>query len=117
MGIESPLITDSEGKLFDKFYELPNGCICCSARSDLLSAIESLSKNSDVEFIMVECNGLADPIPILQEMWIDENSGIPASLYCIISFLAVHKFKENRENQVFQNQLIFSDFMVLNFCV
>jgi G3E family GTPase len=32
MGIESPLITDSAGKLFDKFYELPNGCICCSAK-------------------------------------------------------------------------------------
>ena len=32
MGIESPLIVDSSGKPFDKFYELPNGCICCSAK-------------------------------------------------------------------------------------
>lgn len=32
MGIESPLIQDAEGKPFEKFYELPNGCICCSAK-------------------------------------------------------------------------------------
>lgn len=32
MGIEAPLIQDSKGGIFDKFYELPNGCICCSAK-------------------------------------------------------------------------------------
>jgi len=32
MGIEAPLIQDSKGEIFDKFYELPNGCICCSAK-------------------------------------------------------------------------------------
>ena len=32
MGIEAPLIQDSKGSVFDKFYELPNGCICCSAK-------------------------------------------------------------------------------------
>ena len=36
MGIESPLMTDSNGNPFDKFLELPNGCICCSAKDDLL---------------------------------------------------------------------------------
>lgn len=32
MGIESPLMQDSQGNPFDKFYELPNGCICCTAK-------------------------------------------------------------------------------------
>lgn len=32
MGIESPLMQDSSGKPFDRFYELPNGCICCTAK-------------------------------------------------------------------------------------
>lgn len=32
MGIESPLMVDSKGEIFDRFYELPNGCICCSAK-------------------------------------------------------------------------------------
>ena len=32
MGIEAPLFTDAEGKPFSKYYELPNGCICCTAK-------------------------------------------------------------------------------------
>jgi G3E family GTPase len=36
MGIESPLILDEAGQVFDKIYEMPNGCLCCSAKTDLL---------------------------------------------------------------------------------
>ncbi len=32
MGIEAPLMQNSKGEAFDKFYELPNGCICCTAK-------------------------------------------------------------------------------------
>ena len=63
MGIESPLMQDSEGKLFDKFYELPNGCICCTSKTDLITAIEYLieSEKYKLDYILVETNGLADP--------------------------------------------------------
>lgn len=67
MGIEAPLVQDSEGKPFDKFYELPNGCICCSAKDDLLIAIEFLitNENYKLDFILVETNGLADPSQVI----------------------------------------------------
>lgn len=39
MGIEAPLITNSDGRPFKDFMELPNGCICCSAKNDLIAAI------------------------------------------------------------------------------
>jgi G3E family GTPase len=42
MGIEAPLMKDSQGDIFDKFYELPNGCICCSAKTELMVAIDYL---------------------------------------------------------------------------
>ncbi len=42
MGIEAPLMKDSTGEIFDKFYELPNGCICCSAKTELMVAIDYL---------------------------------------------------------------------------
>jgi G3E family GTPase len=42
MGIESPLILDEAGQVFDKIYEMPNGCLCCSAKTDLLWGIEFL---------------------------------------------------------------------------
>jgi G3E family GTPase len=42
MGIESPLMRDSEDKPFDKLYEMPNGCLCCSAKTDMIKAVEFL---------------------------------------------------------------------------
>lgn len=32
MGIEAPIMIDNKGEIFDKFYELPNGCLCCSSK-------------------------------------------------------------------------------------
>lgn len=35
MGIEAPMIVNSEGTPFKDFVELPNGCICCSAKYNI----------------------------------------------------------------------------------
>ena len=40
MGIESTMMKDSEGKDIQDFYEMPNGCICCAAKDDLINTIE-----------------------------------------------------------------------------
>lgn len=62
MGIEAPLMTDENGTPIEDFYELPNGCICCTVKDDLLKSIEGLiDKWSDIEHILIETNGLADP--------------------------------------------------------
>ena len=64
MGIEGPMMLDQNGEIFDKFMELPNGCLCCSAKDDLLKAIEFfLDGNSKYkqDYIIIETNGLADP--------------------------------------------------------
>ena len=63
MGIEAPLMKDSTGKIFDKFYELPNGCICCSAKTELMVAIDYLIQQElySLQYIIIEINGLADP--------------------------------------------------------
>jgi G3E family GTPase len=62
MGIESPVLFDSEGALFTDIYELPGGCLCCSAKSDLLKLVEFFctSAKANVDCVLVECNGAAD---------------------------------------------------------
>jgi G3E family GTPase len=75
MGIESPLVKGPDGKPFDKFYELPNGCICCTAkytniiinlRGELLLAIEYFIKSEhQLDYILIETNGLADPSSVI----------------------------------------------------
>ena len=42
MGLESSLMKDSEGDDIEDFYEMPNGCICCAAKDDLIQTLDSL---------------------------------------------------------------------------
>jgi G3E family GTPase len=67
MGLETSLMKDSSGNDIEDFYEMPNGCICCAAKDDLIQTLDSLLEKSErlgklkLEFILVETNGLADP--------------------------------------------------------
>jgi G3E family GTPase len=77
MGIESPLFSDEKGNIFKDFKELYNGCICCSAKDDLLKAVEYfIGDNSPykglLDYIVIECNGLADPCEYIKSLWTDD---------------------------------------------
>jgi G3E family GTPase len=67
MGLESSLMKDADGNDIDDFYEMPNGCLCCAAKDDLIQTLDSLLENNQksgrtpIEYIFVETNGLADP--------------------------------------------------------
>ena len=67
MGLESSLMKDSNGEEIEDFYEMPNGCLCCAAKDDLIQTLDSmLDKNQQagrmqLDYIIIETNGLADP--------------------------------------------------------
>merc|ERR1719150_1537634 len=42
MGIETPLITNADGEVFKEIFELPNGCLCCSAKDGLVATLDAL---------------------------------------------------------------------------
>ena len=46
MGLESALMKDSNGEDIEDFYEMPNGCICCAAKDDLIQTLDSLLENN-----------------------------------------------------------------------
>jgi G3E family GTPase len=59
VGIDSELIVSST----DEMVELANGCICCTIRGDLVAAVKQvLEKN--IEYILIETSGMADPGPV-----------------------------------------------------
>lgn len=61
MGIENMLMKDAEGNDIEDFYEMPNGCICCAAKDDLIVTLDTLlEKKPEIEYIVLETNGLAD---------------------------------------------------------
>lgn len=93
MGLESSLMKDSNGDDIEDFYEMPNGCICCAAKDDLIQTLDSLLENNQksgkpkLEFILVETNGLADPCVIVQSFWLDDELRSKVQLHSCVALI------------------------------
>eukprot|EP00966_Prymnesium_polylepis_P061127 1417246-Prymnesium_polylepis.1 len=69
------------GEEFDEFVELANGCVCCSVRDDLTTAVERLMEaKGRFDYILIETTGLADPGPVAENFWVDEELESPLRL-------------------------------------
>lgn len=74
IGVESLVAKDgNDGEVFDGFYELSNGCVCCSVRNDLVNTLEKLLERRDqFDYILVETTGMADPGKVASIFWVDD---------------------------------------------
>jgi G3E family GTPase len=62
IGIDGQLVqTENEDVV-----EMSNGCICCTIRKDLVKGIQKLLKREDLDYILIETTGIADPGPVAQ---------------------------------------------------
>ena len=62
VGIDGELVIAAD----DSMVELANGCICCSINNDLVDAVfRVLQRAENIDYLVVECSGLADPLPIV----------------------------------------------------
>mmetsp|Transcript_7009 Transcript_7009/g.11771 ORF Transcript_7009/g.11771 Transcript_7009/m.11771 type:complete len:137 (+) Transcript_7009:150-560(+) len=101
MGIESSLMKDADGKDIDDFYEMPNGCICCASKDDLINTLDSmLEKRKDIEYILVETNGLADSSQLIQSFWLDEGLCSKVRLHQAISVVDTLTFSKKLESEL-----------------
>ncbi|KAL7468412.1 hypothetical protein ACHAXS_008645 [Conticribra weissflogii] len=58
------------------FIELSNGCVCCTVKDSLVTTLESLlEKRSDLDYVVIEASGMADPGPVASIFWLDEELG------------------------------------------
>ena len=74
------------------YLELPNGCVCCSVRSEFALAVETLLAKRRFDHIILECSGLADPGPLARMFWVDEELESAVFLDGIAVFISL---KEN----------------------
>ncbi|KAI9908804.1 hypothetical protein PsorP6_003289 [Peronosclerospora sorghi] len=74
IGVESLVAKNgTDGQVMDGFYELSNGCVCCSVRDDLVNTLEKLLERRDrFDYILVETTGMADPGQVASIFWVDE---------------------------------------------
>ncbi|WP_182085003.1 GTP-binding protein [Aureimonas sp. ME7] len=112
IGIDNDLIVETD----EEIYEMNNGCICCTVRGDLVRVVENLTKRSGrFDAIIVETTGLADPVPVAQTFFMDEDVRAKTKLDAVVALVdAKHlplRLKDSREAE---DQIAFADVVLLN---
>lgn len=97
---KNPLVSDSEGNVFADFLDLANGCVCCTVKTDFVSAIQELLKRRRFDLILVECRGDADPSPIIELFWVDQELDFGVyldSVVCVVDSLNFQVFRNSNQ--------------------
>jgi G3E family GTPase len=112
IGIDNDLIIGADEEVF----EMNNGCVCCTVRGDLVRILDGLMKRKGkFDAIIVETTGLADPAPVAQTFFVDEDVQKNARLDAVVT-VADAKWLADRLKDApeAKNQIAFADVIVLN---
>jgi G3E family GTPase len=112
IGIDNDLIVDADEEVF----EMNNGCICCTVRGDLIRIIEGLMKRKGTfDAIIIETTGLADPAPVAQTFFVDDDVRARARLDAIVTVVdARHILARLGDSHEAEEQIAFADVILLN---
>jgi G3E family GTPase len=118
VGIDDALVLDAEEEIF----EMNNGCICCTVRGDLIRILGALMhRREKFDHILIETTGLADPAPVAQTFFMDDEIASELRLDAIVTLVdAAHVLQhldeikpDGVENEAVE-QIAFADRIVLN---
>ena len=111
VGIDNQLVVDADEEIF----EMNNGCICCTVRGDLIRIIGNLMKRRDhFDHLVIETTGLADPAPVIQTFFMDEDLRDELRLDAVVTLVDLLHVQQHWEAEEVQEQLAFADVLVLN---
>src|SRR5438874_7291344 len=112
IGIDNDLIVGADEEVF----EMNNGCICCTVRGDLVRIIDGLMRRrGKFDAIIVETTGLADPAPVAQTFFVDENVGRRTKLDAVVTVADAKWLRDRlRDAPEAKNQIAFADVILLN---
>ena len=112
IGIDNDLVVNADEEVF----EMNNGCVCCTVRGDLIRIIEGLMRRKGkFDAIIVETTGLADPAPVAQTFFVDEEVGKKTRLDAVVTVADAKWLKDRlKDAPEAKNQIAFADVIVLN---
>src|SRR5277367_6142563 len=112
LGVDNDLVVDTDEEVF----EMNNGCICCAVRGDLIRIVAGLMKRRDkLDGIIIETTGLANPAPVAQTFFVDEDVKAKTRLDAIITVVdAKHLLERLEDSPEAADQIAFADVVVLN---
>ena len=120
ISIDSDLVVSSD----EEIYEMSNGCICCvaSVRGDLLEVIRKLMSRRDrIDYILIETSGLADPMPVAQAFFVDDEVLDEVALDAIVTLIDSKHIEQHLDdirydgiNSQAVDQIISADRIIVN---
>jgi G3E family GTPase len=112
IGIDNDLIVESD----EEIYEMNNGCVCCTVRGDLIRTVEGLMRRPGrFDAILVETTGLADPAPVAQTFFMDDDVRSKTKLDAVVALVdAKHLPLRLKDSKEAEDQIAFADVIVLN---
>ena len=112
IGIDNDLVVGVDEEVF----EMNNGCICCTVRGDLVRILDGLMRRKGkFDGIIVETTGLADPAPVAQTFFVDENVGRKTRLDAVVTVADAKWLKDRLQDAPeAKNQIAFADVILIN---
>jgi len=112
VGVDHELVIGAQEEIF----ETANGCICCTVRGDLIRVLGQLRRRRDrFDYVLIETTGLADPGPVAQTFFVDEDLKEDYQLDAIITLVdACHIGQQLKEAKAAVEQVAFADVLLLN---
>jgi G3E family GTPase len=112
IGIDNDLVLGAD----EETFEMNNGCICCTVRGDLIRIIDELMRRKGkFDGIIVETTGLADPAPVAQTFFMDENIGRKTKLDAVVTVADAKWLTERlKDAPEAKNQIAFADVILIN---
>ena len=115
VGIDDALVLESDEEIF----EMNNGCICCTVRGDLVRILAKLVRRTDdLDHIIIETTGLADPSPVAQTFFFDDELRDRLELDAIVTLvdakhLLLHLDDRSGGDTQVVDQIAFADRLVV----
>lgn len=111
VGIDNQLVIDADEEIF----EMNNGCICCTVRGDLIRIIGNLMKRRHkFDHLVIETTGLADPAPVIQTFFVDEDLRDKIALDAVVTVVDAKHIQQHWDADEAQEQIAFADVILLN---
>jgi len=112
IGVDQDLVIQTEEEIF----EMNNGCICCTVRGDLIRILGKLLKRKDkFDYVLIETTGLADPAPVAQTFFSDEEMKAKLQLDAIVTVVDAKHISQHLDvMREPEEQVAFADVILLN---
>ena len=112
IGIDGQLMVEDDK---EQLVEFNNGCLCCTVRGDLVRTLEDLTQRADLDSVLIETTGIADPAPVASTFIVSDEIKSKFSLDAFITVVDAPNLERNlNDSHEAQEQVAFADIILLN---